>query len=344
MTLHQQSSSSSLMSSPISELNPVVNSLLGRLIHKQTGVPYASEKFPQDELKEPLKMLNKFSKELDNLRKSRIASYYYSEVMGSYSCLQDLGKKVGVLILFDEFLKTLPKSRPKDLLLYLLLVEETTHLTMPLVEDDLTTELITFLNMSKAYYQLSKEDQQSLNDLAKQYDKANRLKPWLKLLDKSTQETILADGSLKKIETFMQSYEVFVGQKINVQILKKSLENLVRPASTFHVQKKDEKWRIIKRSKEEKITYWKSLGAEFDDKNELGSLVFSVPKDVSARARFLGCSECQILIKFGETDLIGITLEFKGAVRKILEVAKSKEEIMEIDVIFEEKRKVSIPG
>jgi hypothetical protein len=154
--------------------NKSVSSLLGRLTKRPNELPLATDegKVPEEDLKEALEMLKKFSLQLFKLYRAKIHQAYYSDFMPSYSRLAD----EGTLIYFDQFLKKegLPQ-RPKDLLLYLLLVEETSHLALPLEEDNLTIELATFLNMARAYYKLTKEEKDSLKTFAQENNQQERL-------------------------------------------------------------------------------------------------------------------------------------------------------------------------
>ncbi|MBU1090683.1 MAG: hypothetical protein KKC42_02420, partial [Candidatus Omnitrophica bacterium] len=185
-----------------------ISSLLGRSKERvMVGEPFAKEPVTEEDLKDALDMLKSYSSYLYEFLMARISkdNYWYAptQSMAGYARLQLLTNDI-IFLLFDEFLKTLPKSRPKNILLFLLLVEETSHLVaLPLKENYLTIELATFLNMAKAYYALSKEDREQLKDFAKEHKQGERLLPWLELMDRFTPKTILQPQSRQEMAEFI---------------------------------------------------------------------------------------------------------------------------------------------
>jgi hypothetical protein len=111
--------------------------------------------------------------------------------------------------------------------MYLLLVEETTHLALSLKQDDLTIELATFLNLTKAYNQLTDQDKQQLKAFATQYNQQDRLLIWLELMDNLKPKDLTNPSTWQKIANLLKQYDAFTNQALDEKQLKEYLDSYI---------------------------------------------------------------------------------------------------------------------
>ena len=175
------------------------------------------EKVLPDELTRSLEMLKGFSEHYYGLYTEKIKdACWYSPSQGSCAVMQYQNGKRAILLL-DRHLKVLREPRPADVVIYLLLVEATSYLALPSVDDDLNIKLTSCIGVAQAYYRLTPEQRNALRSFVQEYKNGKFLLKWLTFLDGLDSEKLRSAEPWPEFADFIvENYEHFGGQSLDL--------------------------------------------------------------------------------------------------------------------------------